>query len=191
MVILTCVEIISIFANLHCEATRSRVKTSIILSLCKPHGVTCYLRDKFSCLHVDDTVADLRLNDQVWGLVAARRLGLVYPLRERAVYSEVAAVATYDDNVLPVGTEQRCYQQAASIERLVHSALRSPPFFRLEQRHFLRNAFFKNLRRHCDADKSNVQLMPGTGGLHAGGCYDIARPQHSQVLEAKAVIKDA
>ena len=95
-----------------------------------------HLRDEFARLHVDDTIADLCLDDQVRGLVTARRFGLFYPLRERAIYSEVAAVAANDNDVLSVSAEQWRDQQAVFIERFIHSALRSPPFICLEQRHF-------------------------------------------------------
>lgn len=64
-------------------------------------------------------------------------------------------MAADDDDVLPVDTEQRYDQQAIPVERLVHSALRSPPFFCLKQRHY-QNA--SRIRRHYDADESKLQL---------------------------------
>lgn len=123
-----------------------------------------YLRDEFSRLRVDNAVADLRLEEQIRGLVAARRFGLVYPLRRRAVYPKVSAMAADDDDVLPVGAEQRHDQQAAPVEGLVYSALRSPPFFCLEQRHFqTRLRYSAALRRNR---KREITVI--VGGLYAG-----------------------
>lgn len=81
-------------------------------------------------------------------------------------------MAANDDDVLPVGAKQRHDQQAAPVEGLVYSALRSPPFFCLEQRHFqTRFTYSAALRRNR---VGKLQLLSGL----CRGCYDAASPQH-------------
>lgn len=102
----------------------------------------------------------MRLDDQIRGLVAARHFRLVYPLRRRAIYPQASIVAADDNDVFPLGAEQRRDQEAAPVEGLVYSALRSPPFFRLKQRHFLGQIQEFGIATH-DGGCIYLQLLPG------------------------------